>query len=57
MGNVAGELCAKRFHRGGGESYAYLSAQGIEEGVTMQLRTYDKDSCFLFHKYTIYMHY
>ena len=38
MGDVAGELCAERFHRGGGESYAHLSVQGIEEGVTMQLR-------------------
>ena len=38
MGDVAGELCAKRFHRNGGESYAYLSVQGIEKGVAMQLR-------------------
>ena len=38
MGDVAGEVCAKRVHRGGGESYAYLSVQGIEEGVAMQFR-------------------
>ena len=38
MGDVAGGLCARHFHRGGGESYAYLSAQGIEEGVAMPLR-------------------
>ena len=40
MGDVAGELCAERFHRGGGESYAHLSVQGIEEGVAMQFRVF-----------------